>query len=211
MTKKSLKITDASGADKGEFKLKPEWLEMEKGGQAVHEVVVAHLAAARAGTASTKTRAEVRATKSKPFRQKGRGTARAGSVASPIWRGGGVAFGPKPRSFAKRVNKKTRFLALKRAFSERVAEDAVKVVEELKLEDHKTKSFLAAMDKLGLKGEKLLVVVKEYDPNILRASGNVKDTLVIKAASVNVYQLLMRNKILFTKEALEEFSGRLAK
>jgi large subunit ribosomal protein L4 len=211
MTKKSLKITDASGADKGEFELKPEWLEMEKGEQAVHEVVVAHLAAARAGTASTKTRAEVKASKSKPYRQKGRGTARAGSVTSPIWRGGGIAFGPKPRSFAKRVNKKTRTLALKRAFSERVAENAVKVVEDLKLEAHKTKSFVAAMDKLGLKDEKLLVVVKDYDQNILRASGNVKDTLVIKAASVNVYQLLMKNKILFTKEALEEFSGRLAK
>jgi large subunit ribosomal protein L4 len=208
---KALKITDASGADKGEFKLKPEWLELEKGEQAVHEVVVAHLAAARAGTASTKTRAEVRATKAKPFRQKGRGTARAGSVASPIWRGGGVAFGPKPRSFAKHVNKKTKTLALKRAFSERVEDNAVLVVDELKLADHKTKSFIAAMEKLGLKGEKALVVVEDYDQNILRASGNIKDVLVLKAASVNVYQLLLRKKILFTKKALEEFSGRLAK
>jgi len=208
---KKLKITDISGADKGEFDIKPEWLEMEKGAQAVHEVVVAYLAAARAGTASTKTRSEVSGTKSKPFRQKGRGSARAGSVTSPLWRGGGVIFGPKPRSFAKRVNKKTKTLALKRAFSERLAEDAVVVVDEITLKDHKTKSFLAILDKLGLKGEKLLVVVSDYDQNILRASGNLKDVLVLKAASVNVYQLLLRNKILFTKDALEEFSGRLAK
>ena len=204
-----LKIKDLSGADKGELALKPEWLEMEKGEQAVHEVVVAHLAAARAGTASSKTRAEVKGTKAKPFRQKGRGGARAGSVASPLWRGGGVIFGPKPRSFAKRVNKKVAKLALRRAFSERVAENAVEVLDELTLSDHKTKSFLAILDKLGLKGKKLLVVVKEYDENLLRATGNIKDLLLLKAASVNVYQLLLREKILFTKEALEEFSRRL--
>jgi large subunit ribosomal protein L4 len=122
-----------------------------------------------------------------------------------------VAFGPKPRSFAKHVNKKTKTLALKRAFSERVEDNAVLVVDELKLADHKTKSFIAAMEKLGLKGEKALVVVEDYDQNILRASGNIKDVLVLKAASVNVYQLLLRKKILFTKKALEEFSGRLAK
>ena len=204
-----LKIKDLSGADKGDFALKSEWLEMEKGGQAVHEVVVAHLAASRAGTASTKTRAEVKGTKSKPFRQKGRGSARAGAVTSPLWRGGGVIFGPKPRSFAKRVNKKVAKLALKRAFSERVAENAVEVLDELQLQDHKTKSLIAILDKLGLKGKKLLLVVKEYDENLLRASGNIKDLLLLKATAVNVYQLLLREKILFTKEALEEFSGRL--
>ncbi len=204
-----LKIKDLSGTDKGEFALKSECLEMEKGGQAVHEVVVAHLAAARAGTASSKTRAEVKGTKAKPFRQKGRGGARAGAVTSPLWRGGGVIFGPKPRSFAKRVNKKVAKLALRRAFSERVAENAVGVVEELTLPDHKTKSFVAVLRKLGLEGRKVLVVVKDYDDNLLRATGNIKGLLLLKATSVNVYQLLLREKILFTKDAMEEFARRL--
>jgi large subunit ribosomal protein L4 len=205
---KTIKIVDSAGASKGDFTLQPELIELEKGEQAVHDVVVAYLAGNRAGTASTKTRAEVRGGNQKPFRQKGLGRARAGAKSSPIWTGGGVIFGPKPRSFAKHVNKKIKKLALKRAFSERVEEDSIMVIDELNLKDHKTKNFVAILDKLKVSG-KILVVVKDYDENILKATGNIDKLLLLKASSVNVYQLLHYTHILFTKDAIEEFTGRI--
>ncbi len=205
---KKIKIVDNAGVSKGDFTLKPECIELEKGEQAVHDVVVAYLAGNRAGAASTKTRAEVRGGNQKPFRQKGLGRARAGAKSSPIWTGGGVIFGPKPRSFAKNVNKKVRKLALKRAFSERVEAGSVMVVEELKLKDHKTKNFIAILDKLKVSG-KILIVVQDYDENILKATDNIENLLLIKAASVNVYQLLHYTHILFAKDAIEEFTGRI--
>ena len=113
---KKIKIVDIAGASKGDFTLAKECIELEKGEQAVHDVVVAYLAGNRAGTASTKTRAEVRGGNQKPFRQKGMGRARAGAKSSPIWTGGGVIFGPKPRSFAKNVNKKVRKACFEKSF-----------------------------------------------------------------------------------------------
>jgi len=207
---KKIKIVDIAGKETGDFALEKECFELEKGDQAVHDVIVAYLAGQRAGTASTKTRAEVRGGKQKPFRQKGLGRARAGTRTSPIWTGGGGAFGPKPRSFAKDVNKKVKKLALKRAFSECVQNGAVLVVDELKLEDHKTKNFVAILDKLKVSG-KILFVVKDYDDEglILKATNNIENLLLIKAASVNVYQLLHYTHILFTKDAIEEFTGRI--
>lgn len=205
---KKLKIVSCAGEAKGDYTLKKDSMEMEKGEQAVHDVVVAYLAGQRAGTASTKTRAEVRGGNSKPYRQKGTGRARAGRASSPIWRGGGITFGPKPRSFAKRVNKKVRKLALKRAFSERVNDDAVIVLDKLEMTDHKTKNIVEILKKLKLSG-KIMIVVKDYDENILKATGNIKDLLLIKAASVNVYQLLYFTHILFTEDAIEEFVAKL--
>ncbi len=205
---KKIKIVDSAGSSKGDFTLTAECIELEKGEQAVHDVVVAYLSGNRAGTASTKTRAEVRGGNQKPFRQKGLGRARAGAKSSPIWTGGGVIFGPKPRSFAKNVNKKVRKLALKRAFSERVEEGSVMVLDELKVVDHKTKNFIAILDKLKVSG-KILIVVQDYEENILKATGNIDKLLLIKAASVNVYQLLHYTHIFFTKDAMEEFTGRI--
>ncbi|NOY74650.1 MAG: 50S ribosomal protein L4 [Kiritimatiellaeota bacterium] len=205
---KKLKITDCAGEEKGEYAIPPECMELEKGAQAVHDVVVAFLAGNRAGTASTKTKAEVRGGKAKPFRQKGLGRARAGAKSSPIWTGGGVAFGPKPRSYGKHVNKKVRTLALKRAFSERLEQNSVRILDQLKLDDHKTKTFISILKKLGVEG-KTLVVVDDYDENLLKASGNVASVMLIKAASVNVYQLLHHTNVLFTKEAMDRFVGRL--
>ena len=203
-----IKIFDTAGSEKGDFQVAAECIELEKGEQAVHDVVVAYLAGQRAGTASTKTRSEVRGGNQKPFRQKGLGRARAGAKSSPIWTGGGVIFGPKPRSFGKHVNKKVRKLALKRAFSERLQEGSVKIVDKLELKDHKTKNFVAILNTLKLEG-KILVVVKDYDENILKATSNIKNLLLIKAASVNVYQLLHYTHLLFTEDAMEDFTGRL--
>ena len=204
----NLKMVNMEGTPVGEFIVEDRCVELEKGSQAVHDVVVAYLAGLRAGTASTKNRGEVRGGGAKPFRQKGTGRARAGSNRSPIWRHGGIIFGPKPRSFAKQVNKKVRRLALKRAFSERLRDGDVFVIDKFELPDHKTKGVCTVLEKTGV-GRNTLVLVKEYGEKNLRAMGNLPEALLIKESSVNVYQMLLYKKILFTEEAIKEFVGRL--
>jgi large subunit ribosomal protein L4 len=206
---KELKIFDMTGASVGEYALEDNCLEFEKGSQAVHDCVVAILAGERAGTASTKTRSDVRGGGQKPFRQKGLGRARAGSTRSPIWRGGGVIFGPKPRSFAKKVNKKVRKLALKRSFTERINEEAVMVLDKFELQDHKTKNAQKVLDALKIE-KSVMLVVDEYNENILRATANLPECIMIKASSLNVYQMLRFNKVIFTKAALDAFVQRIA-
>ncbi|OGV49013.1 MAG: 50S ribosomal protein L4 [Lentisphaerae bacterium GWF2_52_8] len=206
---KKLNILNNKGAAAGEFTVEDAFIELEKGTQAVHDTVIAIMAGERAGTASTKTRAEVRGGGRKPFRQKGMGRARAGSIRSPIWRGGGITFGPQPRGFDKKINKKVRKLALKRAFSERLEEGSVTLLDELKLADHKTKGITSLIKSLKI-GPGVLLVVKDYDENLLRATGNIADLMLIKADCVNVYQLLRFPNIVITKEALDELLQRIA-
>src|SRR5213595_3995669 len=128
-----LTIKDTKGNSQGELEVKFPLIENGKGTQAVHDVVVAYRAAQRMGTACTKTMGEVAGSGKKPWRQKGTGRARAGSFASPLWRGGGVVFGPKPRDFSKKVSRKTKQLALRKALSERLRAGDVVVIDELKL------------------------------------------------------------------------------
>jgi len=206
---KPLDIRGADGKSQGEFPVPEQWYERDKGTQAVHDVVTAHLAGRRAGTASTKTRAEVVGSSAKPWKQKGTGRARAGSRKSPVWVGGGITFGPKPRSFAKQVNKKVRRLALRRAFTARLDEGAVEVIDRLAVADHRSRQVRELLKRLGL-GESVLMVVADYDDALLRATGNFPEVLLVKAATVNVYQLLRYRRILFAKDALEAFGQRLA-
>src|SRR5215470_8157118 len=152
-----LTIKDSKGKNQGELEVKFPLVEDGKGTQAVHDAVVAHQAAQRMGTASTKTMGEVAGTGKKPWRQKGTGRARAGSFASPLWRGGGVTFGPKPRDFAKKVSRRTKQLALRKALSERLKAGDVVVVNDLKLESPKTKDFVGVLEALELKGSALIV------------------------------------------------------
>lgn len=205
---KKINIVDIKGANVGDVDIPDACIELEKGDQAVHETVVATLAAQRAGTASTKTRSEVRGSGAKPYKQKGLGRARAGSRKSPIWIGGGRIFGPKPRSFAKRVNKKIRQLALKRTFSERLHSDDIIVIDELMLPDHKTKNVQTILKDLKL-DKSVLLIIEDYNDNLLRATGNIQDVLLIKVDSVNAYQLLRFHKIVFTKAAFELFLKRV--
>src|SRR6266567_4856352 len=137
-----LTIKDTQGINQGELEVKFSLIEHGMGTQAVHDVVVAYQAAQRLGTASTKTMGEVAGTGRKPWRQKGTGRARAGSFASPLWRGGGVVFGPKPRDFRKKVSKATKQLALRKALSERLHAGDVVVVEELNLPAPKTRELV---------------------------------------------------------------------
>src|SRR5258708_28533589 len=137
-----LKIQDIKGNSQGELEVKFPIIVNGKGTQAVHDTVVAYNAARRSGTACTKTVGEVAGTNKKPWKQKGTGRARAGSFRSPLWRGGGVVFGPRPRDFSKKVGRKTRQLALRKALSERLRAGDVVLVDDLKLDSPKTKDFI---------------------------------------------------------------------
>src|SRR5438477_11895717 len=150
-------VKDINGRGQGELEVKFPLITDGKGTQAVHDAVVAYLANQRMGTAHTKTMGEVAGTGKKPWRQKGTGRARAGSFASPLWRGGGVVFGPKPRDFSKKVSRKTRQLALRKALTERLNAGDVLVVEELKLESPKTEGVVEVRSKLGLGGKSLVL------------------------------------------------------
>ena len=206
----TLNIKDAKGADAGSMEINEAWLEREKGEQAVKDSVVAFMASCRAGTASTKTRGNVEGGGAKPWRQKGNGRARAGSSRSPVWRGGGIAFGPQPRSYDKKVNKKVLQLALKRAFSERVVDGGVVVVDKFALADHKTKSAVAIFKNLKIADGTILLNIAEYDEATCCATGNLQNVALRGADSVNTYDLLLCNKVVFTKDALDTFVGRLA-
>jgi large subunit ribosomal protein L4 len=202
-------IKDISGKSQGELEVKFPLIEDGKGTQAVHDVVVAYQAAQRSGTACTKNVGEVAGTNKKPWRQKGTGRARAGSFRSPLWAGGGVVFGPKPRDFAKKVSKSTRQLALRKALSERLKAGDVMVVDDLKLASPKTKDFVGLMSTLELKGTTLIVAAA--DKNLTLASRNIENVALATSDSLNTYDILRPDKLLFTKSAFEKVEARLTK
>src|SRR5262249_29159366 len=183
-----MKITvkDTKGNNQGELEVKFPLIETGKGTQAVHDTVVAYQAAQRMGTASTKTMGEVAGSGKKPWRQKGTGRARAGSFASPLWRGGGVVFGPKPRDFSKKVSRKTKQLALRKALTERLKAGDVVLVDDLKLESPKTKDFVNVLSALELKGS-ALIVAQSTDKNLSLASRNVPNVALTTSESLNTY------------------------
>src|SRR5439155_432476 len=166
-----LTVKNIAGRDQGELEVKFSLIEDGKGTQAVHDSVVAYLANQRMGTACTKTMGEVAGTGKKPWRQKGTGRARAGSFASPLWRGGGVVFGPKPRDFGKKISKATKQLALRKALSERLKSGDVVVVDDLKLTSPRTREFVTLLNALSVEGS-ALVISPGQDRNLTLASRN---------------------------------------
>ncbi|HVR36091.1 MAG TPA: 50S ribosomal protein L4 [Methylomirabilota bacterium] len=204
-----LQVTDIEGKSQGELEVKFPIIEDGRGTQAVHDAVVAYRAGRRSGTASTKTMGEVAGSGKKPWRQKGTGRARAGSFASPLWRGGGVVFGPKPRDFGKKVNRRTKQLALRKALSERLKSGDVVVVDDLKLASHRTRDFLAVLKSLDIQGT-ALVVSPDVDRNLMLASRNVPFVEVATSESLNTYQVLKPARLLITRGAMEKLEARLA-
>jgi large subunit ribosomal protein L4 len=202
-------IKNIEGKDQGELEVKFPLIENGKGTQAVHDVVVAHQAAQRMGTACTKNVGEVSGSNKKPWKQKGTGRARAGSHQSPLWVGGGVVFGPRPRDFSKKVSKNTRTLALRKALSERLKAGDVVVVDDLKLASPKTKDFAGLMSTLELTGTTLIVA--PADKNLTLASRNIENVALATSDSLNTYDILRPDKLLFTKSAFEKVEARLAK
>jgi large subunit ribosomal protein L4 len=202
-----LTVKDSQGKNQGELEVKFKLIENGKGSQAVHDAVVAYQAAQRSGTACTKTAGEVAGSNKKPWKQKGTGRARAGSVRSPLWAGGGVVFGPKPRDFNRKISKKTKQLALRKALSERLKAGDVVIVDDLKLVSPKTKEFIGMISALDLKGTTL--VISAADKNLTLASRNVENVTVTTGNSLNTYDVLRPDKLLFTKGAFEKISDRL--
>jgi large subunit ribosomal protein L4 len=176
--------------------------------QAVFDNVIAIRAGRRSGTASTKTRGEVAGSNAKPWRQKGTGRARAGEKRSPIWRGGGVVFGPKPRDYSLKVNKKVIKAALRKAFSERVNAGDVLVVDSFNVADGKTKSFVALLKSVAPEG-KTLVIAPQFEESTLRAGRNVQAAELVRASQVNTEDLLRYKKIVITNDALPELAARM--
>jgi len=203
-----LTVKDLQGNNQGEVELKFPILEDGSATQAVHDVVVAYQAAQRMGTACSKTMGDVRGTNKKPWRQKGTGRARAGSFASPLWRGGGVTFGPKPRDFAKKVNKKTRTLALRKALSARLLAGDVTLVNDLALAAPKTKELLKVINSLQAMGSVLLVAKAEK--NLLLAARNLVDVEVTSGEELNTYQVLRFDRLVITQGALAAIEQRIA-
>ena len=176
----------------------------------LHEAVRMQLAKRRSGTASTKTRGLIAGGGKKPWRQKGTGRARAGSFQSPLWRGGGVVFGPKPRDYTKKVNGTTRQLALRKALSERLKAGDVLIVDDFKLPTGKTRDFLGVLSALQVEGT-ALIVAHGADKNLQLASRNVSRMELATGDSLNTYQVLRSGKLVFTRGAFEQVEKRLAK
>ena len=186
---------------------KIDMIEGGRGTQAVHDVVVAMRAARRSGTANTKTKAEVDLSGAKPWRQKGTGRARAGYASSPIWRGGGVVFGPKPRDYSKKVSKTLRRLAFRKALSERIAAGDVLTVDKFAVSEIKTKSFIDLVKK-ATDARKVLLISDSFDEKTQKSARNVKPVTLATASDVNTEQLLACEKILVTPAALAKLAER---
>ena len=178
--------------------------------QVVHDTVVAYRANRRSGTACTKSKADVNLSGAKPWRQKGTGRARAGYKSSPVWVGGGVVFGPKPRDYSKNLTKATKRLALRKALSEKIKSGDVIMVADFTVAEPKTKNFVKLIG--GITPEaKTLVVASAFDENTYRAARNVQPTLLMTAQDVNAEHLLLHRKIVLTQDALAQLAERINK
>ncbi len=182
----------------------------KKGMQAVHDAVIAMQANRRSGTAKTKTKGEVAGSGAKPWRQKGTGRARAGYKSSPVWSGGGTAHGPKVRDYSKHVPKAVKKLAFRKAFSERIKDGDVLIVETFAVTELKTKGFVALVNDAFAGAKKTLVIGASFDETTYKSARNVKTTQLTVAADVNTEQLLAFDKIIVTRDGIQKLSERLA-
>ena len=194
----------------GSIDLPDEVFAREVNQHLVWEVVTAYLASRRRGTHKAKNRSEVKGTRAKPWKQKHTGRARAGSRQSPLWRSGGVAHGPRPRSYVQKVNKKARKAALMGVLSQRLAEGRLLVLGSLELEAPKTKDFLKRLDSLGVRGEKVLLVEGLENLNLHLASRNRPDVKMIDAGSLNAYEVLNHRWIVASEPAVRSLAEVLS-
>ena len=199
-------VYDIKGKKVSDIELADSVFGIEPNENIVHAVLVNYLANQRQGTQSTKTRAEVRGGGKKPWRQKGTGRARQGSIRAPQWIKGGIALGPKPRSYKYTVNKKEKRLAIKSVLSSKVIEKELTVVDKLELKEIKTKSMVKALTALKLEG-KTLIVLPENDKNVVMSARNIEGVKTISANNINVFDLLKYNNLILpvdTVKKLEE-------
>ena len=198
---KNVTLLNLKGEKTQDIKLNENVFGIEPNNKVLYDAVILARASLRQGTQSTKTRSEVRGGGRKPYRQKGTGHARQGSIRAPQWRGGGVAIGPVPRTYDKKMNRKERVLALKTALTTKL-EDFV-IVDKLSLSTPKTKDMMNILKTLKLDSVNTLIVVKELEENLILASRNISNVLLIEASEINVLDLVAANKVLITKDAIE--------
>lgn len=203
-------VFNVDGNEVGELQLKDEIFGAEINETLLHQAVVRHQANQRQGTATTKTRAAVRGGGRKPWRQKGTGRARHGSIRSPIWVGGGVTFGPELRSYRQRLPKKARRAALCSALSQKVASGDFLVIDQLNFEEPRTKAVVSLLANLKINGAKALIVTENGDRNVVLSARNLPGVGTSRASDLNVYDVLNRSKVIVTKDAvakIEEVLG----
>ena len=196
-------VYDINGKKVKELELKEEIFGIEPNEAVVHSVLVNFLANQRQGTQSTKTRSEVSGGGRKPWRQKGTGRARQGSIRAPQWIKGGIALGPKPRSYSYKVNKKERRLAVKSVLSSKVAENELVVLDKLELNEIKTKNMVNVLNNLKLEG-KVLIVLPEKNENVQLSSRNIEGVKTSLVSDMNTYELLKYNKLVLTVDAVKK-------
>ncbi len=206
----SLDVLDLKGKEIEKINISNEIVKQESNNEILYQEVRRYLASIRSGTSSTKGRSEVRGGGKKPWRQKGTGNARAGSIRSPIWKGGGVVFGPKPRNYSfklnKKVIKKSKFIAM----SEKFKEKKIIVLDKLAFKKPKTKKAYEILEKFKLIGKKVLVILENTSGDEAKSFRNIENVLVTSARSLNTYNILISDYLVFTKSSLAELVGGLA-
>ena len=199
----SIKVLNISGQECDTLKVSDKVFKQEYNEALIHQVVVAYLANQRQGSKSTLTRSEVRGHAKKPWRQKGTGRARQGSTKGPQWRGGGVVFAPKPRDFSKKVNKEAKRTAFRSAISTKLAEQEIIVLNDLTLAEAKTKLMKEVYTNLGLK-RNVLFVTNGNNDNVIKASANIPNIDVTTANLLNVYDIMVCDKLVLTVDAVKQ-------
>lgn len=202
-------VYNVSGTQVGDIELAEAVFGIEPNKYVVHSAVVLQQAAQRLGTHKTKGRSEVRGGGRKPWKQKGTGRARQGSIRSPQWKGGGVVFGPTPRSYGFKLPKKVRRLAIKSALSSKVIENDIIVLDQLSLNQPKTKEFAAILSNLKV-GRKALIVSADYNDNVALSARNIPGVKFVTAEGINVLDVIAHDKLIITKEAVQKVEEVLA-
>lgn len=196
-----VKVFDMAGKDVGEIELSEAVFGIKPNASAVHQVVVNYLANQRQGTQSTLTRSEVRGGGRKPWRQKGTGHARQGSIRAPQWRKGGIALGPKPRDYSYTLNKKVRRLALKSVFSDKVLENNMIIVDNIAVDGYRTKAIVTMLKALGA-DKKALIVMPEKNEQVIKSAANIPGVKTALVNTINVYDILNCDKFIVAKDAV---------
>ena len=204
----SLPLYDLSGKKVETIDVKDEIFDGQVNSSLLHQTVVMYAANKRQGTASAKDRSEARGGGSKPWRQKGTGRARAGSIRSPLWKGGGVTFGPKPRDYSYNLPKKMRLIALKSSINAKINSRDLVMIEKVELGEFKTKEFKKLLESLKIK-EKALLIAELRDPSIIKASRNISFFNIVRPKQVNAYDILRHKKVIITKSALKDLIKRV--
>lgn len=199
---KSVSVYDLKGKAAGKFSLDQDYFNGKTNKDLLYQASLMYLSNQRRGSASTKTRAQVRGGGRKPWRQKGTGRARVGSIRNPVWKGGGVAFGPHPREFAYSLPKKIKSLALRQSLNGKIKSNQFVIIDKLSLNSPKTKELMAVLTALKAK-EKSLVVVEKHNPGVLKAARNIPKVTVKAFNNINAFDVLKHKKVIFSKQAIE--------